>query len=158
QLGSIYPDLDRRNQNRMLRDASGRPRLTTTGDTVPWDPMTLNMGRLTGLSSQGHAHGGLNRHAKSDDPATLKHEPWNFAIATGFPGPVETYAPDNAQAYTDLALLASAQGRPAWRTLGAFYAGNAMHYIADVGNAVHTVQVGIYPIFFDATIQAWLRR
>jgi hypothetical protein len=31
-----------------------------------------------------------------------------------------------------------------------------MHYLADVGNAVHTVQVGIYPIFVDATIQSYI--
>ncbi len=158
EMGSIYPDLDRRNQNRLLRAPDGTLSRSASGDTVPFDPMTLNMGRLTGLSSQGHAHGGLNRHAKSTDPAVLKTEPWNFAIPTGFPGPVETYGPDNAQIYTDLSLLANLGGRPAWRTLSALYAGNAMHYIADVGNAIHTVQVGIYPIFFDATIQAWTRK
>jgi len=157
QLGSIYPDLDRRNQDRLLRDAAGRPVLTSAGDSIPFDPMTLNMGKLTGLSSQAGAHYGLNRTPKSSDPATLRTAPWNFAVAPGFPGPVETYGPDNAQLYTDLALLA-ALGAPGGRTLSAFYAGNAFHYIADVGNAVHTVQVGIYPIFVDATVQYWLRR
>ncbi|HEY2806284.1 MAG TPA: hypothetical protein VGI92_10555 [Gemmatimonadales bacterium] len=156
QMGSIYPDLDRRNQNRLLRGPTGAVERTAKGDTVPFDPMTLNMGKLTGLSSQGHAHGGLNRHAKSSDPEVLKTEPWNFAIATGFPGPVETYGPDNAQLYSDLSLLAALGGQAPWRTLSAFYAGNAMHYLADVGNAVHTVQVGIYPIFVDATIQSYI--
>ena len=158
QLGSIYPDLDRRNQNRFARSADGRIMLTPTGDTVPFDPMSLNMGKLTGLSSQAHAHYGLSRAPKSSDPATLKTRPWDFAVATGFPGPVETYAPDNAQLYTDLALLATLAGRPSWRTLGALWAGNAFHYIADCGNAVHTVQVGIYDIFVDATVQSWVRR
>lgn len=158
EMGSVYPDLDRRNQSRMLRDARGELRVTVSGDTVPFDPMILNMGTLTGLSSQAHAHGGLNRNPKSDDPETLKKEPWNFAIATGFPGPVETYAPDNAQLYTDLSLLAALDGRPAWRALSAFFAGSSMHYTADVGNAVHTVQVGIHPIFVDATVQSWIRR
>jgi hypothetical protein len=158
RMGSIYPDLDRRNQSRLLRDAAGRVRRTGAGDSIPFDPMTLNMGRLTGLSSQAHAHYGLNRSPKSADPSVLKHEPWNFAIATGFPGAVETYGPDNAQLYTDLATLAALGGPPAWRGLSALYAGNAMHYIADVGNAVHTIQVGIYPIFFDATVQSFLRR
>lgn len=158
ELGSTWPDLDRRNQSRLLLDAAGAPRVTRAGDTVPFDPMTLNMGRLGGLSSQAHAHMGLSREPKSSDPAVLKSEPWNFTIATGFPGPVETYGPDNAQIYTDLSLLAALDGRPAWRALSALYAGNAMHYVADVGNAIHTVQVGIYPIFKDATIQAWMRK
>ena len=157
QLGSIYADLDRRNQDRLLRDPSLAPERTRNGDSIPFDPITLNMGRLTGLSSQAHAHYGLNRHPKSDHPSTLKYAPWDFAIATGFAGPVETYATDNAQLYTDLALLASLDGRPSGRALGAIYAGNAAHYIADVGNAIHTVQVGIYPIFLDATVQHWLR-
>jgi len=158
ELGSIYPDLDRRNQSRLVRDAAGRPVLTAAGDSIPFDPVSLNMGRLTGLSSQAHAHYGLNRHPKSSDPAVLKQAPWDFAIATGYDGPVETFAPDNAQLYSDLSLIALLDGRPGLRTLSALYAGNAMHYVADVGNAVHTVQVGIYPIFVDATIQAWLRK
>jgi hypothetical protein len=158
QMGSIYPDLDRRNQARLLRGPDGAPRRTASGDTIPFDPMTLNMGRLTGLSSQGHAHYGLSRTPKSADPAILKKEPWNFAIPTGFPGPVETYGPDNAQIYSDLSALAALDGRPAWHTLSALYAGNAMHYVADVGNAIHTIQVGIYPIFVDATIQSLIRR
>jgi hypothetical protein len=158
ELGSVSPDLDRRNQDRLLRDSAGAVRLARNGDSIPFDPMTLNMGRLTGLSSQAHAHMGLNPGPKSADPATLKKEPWNFATAVAFEGPVETYAPDNAQLYTDLAVLAAIDGKPATRTLSALYAGNAMHYLADVGNAVHTIQVGIYPIFVDATIQYWIRR
>ena len=158
ELGSIYPDLDRRNQSRLLRGATLTPWRTVRGDSVPFDPMSLNMGRLTGLSSQAHAHYGLNRHAKSTEPSVLKSAPWDFALAIGFEGAVETYARDNAQLYSDLALLAALDGRPSGRALGAIYAGNAMHYVGDVGNAIHTVQVGIYPIFVDATVQYWLRR
>jgi hypothetical protein len=119
--------------------------------------MTLNMGALTGLSSQAHAHYALNRHPKSSDPQVLSVAPWDFAIAIGWPGEVETYAADNAQLYTDLALLAAHDGRPSGPALGAIFAGTAAHYIADAGNAIHTVQVGIYPIFVDATVQHWLR-
>jgi hypothetical protein len=158
QIGSIYPDLDRRNQDRLARKPDGRPTLTAAGDTVPYDPMTLNMGKLTGLSSQADVHYGLSRTPKSDDPNTLKTRPWDFTIATGFPGPVETYAPDNAQIYTDLAILAALGDRPGGRTLSALWSGNAFHYIADCGNAVHTLQVGIYDIFVDATVQSWIRR
>lgn len=158
QLGSIYADLDRRNQSRIWRDAGGRVVRTATGDTVPFDPMTLNMGRLTGLSSQAHGHYGLNHHPKSDAPDVLKRAPWDFAVAIGFPGAVETYAEANAQLFTDLALLALLGGRPGWPTLSALYAGSALHYVADVGNPVHTVQAGIYEIYVDATFQAWLRK
>ncbi len=157
-LGSIYPDLDRRNQARLLRDSAGEVVRTVRGDSVPFDPASLNMGSRTGLSSQAHAHYGLNRNPKSADPAILKSAPWDFAIATGFDGPVETWAADNAQVCSDLAVLAARWDPRAGRTLSAFWAGGAMHYIADVGNAVHTVQVGIYDIFVDATIQSWLRR
>lgn len=158
RVGSIYPDLDRRNADRILRDAAGRPRMTAAGDTVPFDPITLNMGRIVGQSSQAHAHYALNRQPKSDDVAVLKREPWNFAVAIGFPGPVETYAADNAQLHTDLALLALLADRPGGQALAGFFAGSATHYIADAGNPVHTVQVGPYGIFLDATIQAWVRR
>jgi hypothetical protein len=157
-IGSIYPDLDRRNQARLWRDGTGAVVRTARGDSVPFDPASLNMGARTGLSSQAHAHYGLNRNPKSADPAVLKTAPWDFAIATGFDGPVETWAADNAQICSDLAVLAARWDPRAGRTLSAFWAGGAMHYIADVGNAVHTVQVGIYEIFVDATIQSWLRR
>lgn len=157
-MGSIWVDLDRRNEDRLFRGPDGTVRLTTSGDTVPFDPMTLNMGRLTGLSSQAHGHYGLNHHPKSDAPDVLKRAPWDFAVAIGFPGAVETYAEANAQLFTDLALLALLGGRPGWPTLSALYAGSAMHYVADVGNPVHTVQAGIYEIYVDATFQAWLRK
>jgi hypothetical protein len=152
QLGSIYVDLDRRNRDRLWRRANGTPRLTGGGDTIPFDPMTLNMGKLTGGSSQAHAHYGLNHQPKSSDPAVLKAAPWNFAIAIGFPGEVHTYAEENTQLYTDLAILALFSGQPGGPTLSALYAGNAMHFIADVANPVHTVQAGIYDIYLDATL------
>ena len=151
QLGSSYVDLDRRNQNRLWR-RDGAPQLTGAGDTIPFDPMTLNMGNLTGGSSQAHAHYGLNHSRKSSDPAVLKTAPWNFTIAIGFPGEVHTYAEENTQLYTDLAILALFSGQPGGPTLSAIYAGNAMHFIGDVANPVHTVQAGIYDIYLDATL------
>ncbi|MBI1722780.1 MAG: hypothetical protein HYR48_02600 [Gemmatimonadetes bacterium] len=157
QLGSIYVDLDRRNQNRLWWRADGTPDRTATGDTVPFDPMTLNMGKLTGGSSQAHAHYGLNHHPKSGDRSVLRSAPWDFAIAIGFPGEVRTYAEESTQLYTDLAILALLSGQPGGSTLSAFYAGNAMHFIADVANPVHTVQAGNYDIYVDATLSR-LRR
>ena len=42
--------------------------------------------------------------------------------------------------------------------MSALFAGNAMHYIADVGNPIHDLQVGIKDIYTDATMQYWLGR
>ena len=159
EMGSVYPDLDRRNQDRLFRTPDGRVVLTAKGDTVPMDPMTLNWGRLTGLSSQAHAHIGLNHEHHSSDPGVLSLSPWNFVVAIGFPtDSVESYAEQNAQLYTDLSYLAELSGQPGADMLGDLYAGNAMHYIADVGNPIHTLQAGIEQFYTDATMQYWLSR
>lgn len=157
-MGSIFVDFDRRNQDRLLRDAEGNPRLTTQGDTVPWDPMTLNMGRLTGPTSQAHAHYGLNHLPKSSDPAVMRSAPYNYVVALGFPGPVETYAEQNAEIYTALAQLTLIEGGSGMTTLSAFYAGSACHFIADVANAVHTLQGGTPGIENDITLARLLRQ
>ncbi len=156
-MGSVFVDFDRRNSDRLLRDAAGKPRLTTKGDTVPWDPMTLNMGRLTGRTSEAHAHYGLNHMPKSNDPAVMRSAPYNYVVALGFPGPVETYAEQNAEIYTDLAQLALIEGGSGMQTLAAFYSGSALHYIADVANAVHTLQGGTPGIENDITLSRIIR-
>ncbi|MFI5101101.1 MAG: hypothetical protein ACHQE5_11420, partial [Actinomycetes bacterium] len=159
EMGSVYPDIDRRNQDRIFRTPDGRVVLTARGDTVPMDPMTLNWGRLTGLSSQAHAHIGLNHEHHSSDPGVLSMTPWNFVIAIGFPtDSVESYAEANAQLYTDLSYIAKLSGGPGTDLLSVFYAGNAMHYIADVGNAIHTLQAGVERFYTDATMQYWMSR
>ncbi len=157
-MGSIYPDVDRRNQDRILRGPDGKPRLTTRGDTVPEDPMTLNMGRLTGPTSDNFAHYGLNHMPKSSDPGVMRSSPYNYVVALGFPGPVETYAESNAEIYSDLALLALLEGGAGMQTLSALYAGNAFHYIADVSNAVHTLQGGTPGIQNDITLARIIRQ
>lgn len=159
EMGSVYPDIDRRNQDRLLRAPDGQVVLTTKGDTVPMDPMTLNWGRLTGLSSQAHAHIGLNHERHSSDPGTLSMAPWNFVVAIGYPtDSVESYAENNAQLYTDLAYLAMLKGGSGSEMLSYVYAGNAMHYIADVGNQIHTLQAGIEKFYSDATWDYWKHR
>ena len=159
QMGSVYADIDRRNQDRLFRAADGKVVLTTKGDTVPFDPMTLNWGNLTGLSSQAHAHIGLNHMKHSSDPGVLTVAPWNFVAAIGYPtDSVESYAEANAQIYTDLAYVAALGGGSGSDMMSALFAGNAMHYIADVGNPIHTLQVGIKDIYSDATMQYWLGR
>jgi hypothetical protein len=159
EMGSVYVDIDRRNQDRIFRTPDGRVVLTARGDTVPMDPMTLNWGRLTGLSSQAHAHIGLNHEHHSSDPGVLSMTPWNFVIAIGFPtDSVESYAEQNAQLYTDLSYIAMLSGGSGADMLSDLYAGNAMHYIADVGNAIHTLQAGVERFYTDATMQYWMSR
>jgi hypothetical protein len=144
--------LDHRNRGRWLVH-NGEFAKAPNGERIPYDPVILNMGRVEGLSGQAHAHYGLNRDPKSDDPAVLKERPADFAVAVGFPeGPVLTFAPERAQAYGDLALIALSLHEPA---LAAVFVGNAYHYLGDVGNQIHTIQVGIYDFFVDATLQSW---
>jgi hypothetical protein len=159
QMGSVYPDLDRRNQDRLYRTPDGKIVLTAKGDTVPFDPMTLNWGNRTGLSSQAHAHIGLNHQKHSNDPGVLTMTPWNFVADIGYAtDSVESYAEANAQLYTDLSYIATLGGGPGSDMLSALYAGTAMHYVADVGNAIHTLQAGIKDFYSDATMQYWLGR
>ena len=159
RMGSVYPDIDRRNQDRLYRTADGKMVRTAKGDTVPFDPMTLNWGNLTGLSSQASAHMALNHEIHSSDPGVLTVSPWNFVVAMGYPtDSVESFAEANAQMYTDLSYITALGGGPGSDMLSALFAGNAMHYIADVGNPIHDLQVGIKDIYTDATMQYWLGR
>lgn len=152
RIGSLYPDLDRRNQSRWWV-VNGQIQRSSDGQQIPYDPVILNMGRVERLSGQAHAHYGLNRHPKSDDPKVLKQRPADFAVRIGFPqAPVLTFAPERAQAYGDLALIAQYLHEPA---LAALFAGNAFHYLGDVANQIHTIQVGIYDFFVDATLEFW---
>jgi len=157
-MGTLYVDFDRRNQDRLLWGPDGKARMTTRGDTVPYDPMTLNMGPLTGPTSQAHAHYGLNHMPKSSDPAVMRSSPYNYVVAIGFPGPVETYAEQNTQIYTDLSLLALLEGGSGMQTLSAIYAGSAFHYLEDVANAVHTLQGGTPGIENDITLARLIRQ
>ena len=159
EMGSVYPDIDRRNQDRLDRAADGSVVLTAKGDTVPFDPMALNWGHLTGLSSQAWAHVALNHEKHSADPAVLALNPWNFVSDFGFPtDSVESYAEANAQLYSDLSYLAMLYGGPGSDMISYLFGGNAMHYIADVGNQIHTLQAGVKDIYTDATMQYYFSR
>ncbi len=137
------PDDDHRNRERL---AHGPDRAPIPG--VPADPAILNMGRLGALSSQAHAHYGLKQIEFSEDSEVLKSDPPRFAVASGYPnGTVITLAAEMAQEHIDLAMLAALDGQP---TLSALYTGQAFHYLEDVCNPIHTVQVGLYDFFFDA--------
>ncbi|MBC7543215.1 MAG: hypothetical protein H7338_10835 [Candidatus Sericytochromatia bacterium] len=147
-LSATQPDLDARNQARVLRDERGRAVRLADGGLVPIDPMILAIGRSTGLTSQAHAHYGLLPGRKSEDPDVLKHDPRHFAI----PADIETFAVPSAQLWTDLAISAAVWDMP---TLAVIHEGAFQHYAADVANQVHTVQVGIYDFFFDAKLQSF---
>src|SRR5262249_47423292 len=78
-----------------------------------------------------------------------------FAVAAGYPkGPILTLAAEMAQAHLDLALLASLTAAPDSSAEGLsltyLHTGQAFHYLQDVSNQIHTVQVGLYDFFVDA--------
>jgi hypothetical protein len=120
--------------------------------------MTLNMGRLTGPTSDNFAHYGLNHMPKSSDPQVMRSSPYNYVVSLAFPGPVETYAEQSAEIYTDLAQLTLFEGGAGMQTLSSLYAGAAFHYIADVANAVHTLQGGTPGIQNDITLARLIRQ
>lgn len=142
-VSSRRPDDDFRNRDRLNHNPDRSPQ-----EGVPDDPVILNMGKLGALSSQAHAHYGLDQLEFSEDPAVLQTDPPRFAVAAAWPeGPVLTFAPEMAQAHLDLSTLAALEG---FDGLSAAYAGQAFHYVEDVGNPIHTVQVGLYDFFKDA--------
>ncbi|BDG07682.1 hypothetical protein [Anaeromyxobacter paludicola] len=143
------PDEDRRNQERFAHDAARDVRRDAWGRPLPADPTQLDMGALTGLSSQAWAHYGLPRIAFSEDPEVLKRDPRRFA----WPRTARALAPEEAQLHTDLALAAAALGTPGARALSFAYLGQAEHYLADVANQIHTIQV-IYPFFVSAKLES----
>lgn len=149
--GASQPDEDFRNRERYAYDAKRQPLKDSQGANLPADPALLNMGRLGALSSQAHAHYGLAKVEFSDDPDVLKKEPKRFAKKIGFAnGPIMTLAAEMAQIHADLALLAAlSEGSTAtersWQ-----WTGQGFHYLQDIGNQIHTVQVGLFDFFMDA--------
>jgi hypothetical protein len=159
---SVRPDLDRRNQDRMAYDEKRQPLKLPDGRRVPADPMALNMGAPTGLSSQAHAHYQLGADHPSDKVETLQKEPWNFVMAVGFPTPrVETYAADMAQLHLDMAIMVKYWGIVEMDSTAEYlslqWLGAGMHYVEDAAGPLHTVQVGSYELFKRAKIQAILQ-
>ena len=148
-VASRLPDDDERNRDRFRHDAGGAVAHDGWGRPLPADPATLEMGALTGLSSQAHAHYGLPRIAFSDEPAVLKSDPRRFAI----PPTVHTFGADFVESYGALAALAARL--PDGERLALTLAGAAAHHLEDVANQIHTVQVGIYEFFVDAKIDSY---
>jgi hypothetical protein len=153
QLASRWPDEDQRNRNRYLHDASRALVRDARGKPLPDDPATLEMGGLTGTSSQGHAHYGLLPGPLSDDPDVLRTDPHRFAV----PPDAHTFGADFVQIYTDLALVARGSGLRGGDFLEQTFAGAAFHHLEDLANQIHTVQVGIYEFFRAAFVQSQVR-
>ncbi|HET8725779.1 MAG TPA: hypothetical protein VFM53_16400 [Anaeromyxobacteraceae bacterium] len=149
-LASRRPDDDRRNVERFAHDAGRRVRTGPDGKPLPRDPAQLDMGALTGLSSQAHAHYGLPDLAFSDSPEVLKEDPRRWA----WPPTARAFAADFAQVHSDVALAAATAGTPGGRTLAWIWLGAAHHYVEDVANQIHTLQA-VYPFFRDAKIESW---
>jgi hypothetical protein len=149
-FSSRLPDDDGRNVERFAHDASRNVRRDAKGNPLPADPAQLDMGALTGLSSQAHAHYGLPRVEFSDSPEVLKVDPRRFA----YPPTARAFAPQYAQVHTDLALAAATSGTPGGRALSLVHLGAAHHYVEDVANQIHTLQA-VFPFFVDAKLQSW---
>jgi hypothetical protein len=145
---SRRPDDDGRNRDRFAHDANHVVPHDRWGRPLPDDPATLEMGSLTGLSSQAHAPYGLPRLAFSEEPSVLKSDPRRFAV----PATVHTFGAAFADSYTELAVLAARD--PEGQRLSLVLAGAAAHHLEDVANQIHTVQVGLYDFFVDAKLQA----
>jgi hypothetical protein len=150
-LASRLPDDDERNRERYRHGADGTVQRDAWGRPLPDDPATLEMGSLSGLSSQAHAHYQLPALQFSDDPDVLKRDPRRFAI----PPTVHTFGAEMAETYTFLSVLAARL--PAGARLSVVLAGAAAHHIEDTANQIHTVQVGLYDFFVDATLEAYKR-
>jgi hypothetical protein len=149
-LSSRFPDDDRRNVERFAHGADRSVRRDRSGKPIPLDPAQLDMGALTGLSSQAWAHYGLPDLAFSDSPDVLKTEPRRWA----YPPTAKAFAPDMAQMHTDVALAAATSGEPGGSALACVWLGASHHYLEDVANQIHTLQA-VYPFFVDARIERW---
>jgi hypothetical protein len=137
-LASRQPDEDFRNMNRYARDARRRILQDGSGRPIPADPATLEMGALTGLSSQAHAHYQLPPGPKSDDPSVLKSDPARFAM----PPDAHTFGARFTQRFFALAAIARAWDDPAALYLADLYLGHALHYAQDAASQVHTDSSG----------------
>ena len=158
RLGSAQADTDWRNRERIAHDDQGRPMKLSDGRDVPADPLILNFGSVRGLSSQAHAHYALTSAPLSSDPQVFRSTPWLFALPAGWPaGPVRAFGRENCQLHYDLGVLALLWGDPAGRALGHLFLGHGMHYLEDVGNQIHTVQIGHYDLLKKAKFLYWQR-
>ncbi len=161
--GATRPDLDKRNQDRLAYDDKRKPLNLPDGTRVPIDPMGLNFGTVTGLSSQAIAHYQLSAEHPSKDASVLESEPWNFVVDFGFPtDKVQSYGAAMAQLHLDMAILAKYWGLEQMDSTGEYlslvWLGAGLHYIEDSAWPLHNVQVGSYALFRRAKLTNWLEQ
>lgn len=145
--GSVDPDNDDRNQDRLFIQPDGSVALDVYGRAVPYDPRTTWFGGLTGTPSQFDAHGATLRTGKKGSGllTALRH-PEQFARP---PVPVGS-APEFSEVYTELAMIAKLRGGHGSEWLALTFGGNNLHGIEDLGNQIHTTILGIPEFFLDA--------
>jgi hypothetical protein len=144
--GSVDPDLDLRNQNRLFVQG-GKVVLDPFGRAVPYDPNTVLFGSLTGIASQYDAHGAMLRGVKKKDSLmTALRKPHLFARPPEQLGS----APEFSESYTELAMIAKLWGGPGAEWLALTFGGHNLHGIEDVGNQIHTTQIGTWKFWWDA--------
>jgi hypothetical protein len=146
--GSVDPDNDHRNRERLFVE-NGQVTLDAFGRAVPYDPLTVWFGGLTGTPSQFDAHGATPRDLDytSSKAGAFLH-PERFAD----PARAMGSAPEFSQSYTDLAMLAHLWGGPGSEWLALSFAGNNMHGLEDLGNQIHTTVLGTRGFMVDALI------
>lgn len=152
RLASRLPDDDARNQDRFWKDGAGEVRRGSDGHPLPADPAIGEMGGVTGISSQAHAHDQLLPVSdRSDAPDVLRSDPRHFST----PREAHTFGADFAAIYDDLATLAAHSGLPHAPALATLFRGYAFHHVEDACDQIHTVQVGLYDFFVDAQLEGW---
>jgi hypothetical protein len=136
-LGSSAPDQDGRNQDRLARDAAGRPLVDVKGAVLAIDPLVRQYGGSTGLGSQAHAHYALPPRTKAGLWAW-----WLRPAAAGWDlaglGRLESEAAAQAEIHTAAALRLRASDPRA----AAWLIGGALHYLQDAADPLHNVQAG----------------
>lgn len=151
--GSIDPDTDRRNQDRLHLLPDGTVALDALGRAVPLDPRTLWFGSLVGSASQFDAHGATLRHgSKGKFMLTTLGRSHQFARPKKIP---LGSAPEFSAAYADLAMIARLWGGTGAEWLALTFAGNSLHGIEDMGNQIHATQIGSHRLYIDS-LWAWI--
>ena len=150
--GSIDPDTDRRNQDRLYLLPDGTVALDANGRVVPTDPRTLWFGPRVGAASQFDAHGATLRHgSKGRFMITTLGKPEQFSR----PKVPLGSAPEFSQAYAELAIIARLWGGNGSEWLALTFAGNSLHGIEDMGNQIHATQIGSHSFYTDS-MWAWI--
>lgn len=143
---SVDPDTDRRNQDRLHLLPDGTVALDSLGRAVPADPRTVWFGPLVGAGSQFDAHGATLRDGvKGQWMITTLGRPHQYARPKVALGSV----PEFSESYAGLAMIARLWGGEGAEWLALTFAGHSLHGIEDLGNQIHTTQIGSHRFYLD---------